>query len=406
MTYVVRPGDSLWAIARRFGITVQELLAANPQIRDPASIQPGLRLRIPVQPGQQYVVQPGDTLWAIARRFGLSVAALQRANPGVDPLRLRVGQRLVIPSAAPPAPTPTPAPAGEIVIPRENYGYDEMMTDLTRLRERYPFIQVTTIGESVMGRSIPAVRIGAGAREVHYNGSFHAHEWITTPLLMKFIEVYLRAYTRGERIGQFDIPRLFRETSLWVVPMVNPDGVEIVQNGIRPDHPYYDLVMRALAGRPLSVWAANIRGVDLNNQFPANWEQEARRGPPGPAPRDYAGPSPLSEPESQAMATFTRNRNFRLVAAFHSQGEVIFWGFEGYEPPETERIVQIFAEASGYTPIRYAGSSAGYKDWFEQEWRRPGFTVEVGKGVNPLPFGQFWEIWGENIGIMLAGLAV
>ena len=64
------------------------------------------------------------------------------------------------------------------------------------------------------------------------------------------------------------------------------------------------------------------------------------------------------------------------------------------------------AEASGYRPIRYAASSAGYKDWFEQEWRRPGFTVEAGKGVNPLPFGQFWEIWGENIGIMLAGLAV
>lgn len=395
-TYVVRPGDTFYRIAQQFRISVESMAAANPQVVNPAAIRPGMVLYIPRRPAQQYVVQPGDTLYTISRRLGVSLAELQRANPGIDPARLQVGQRLVVPLA----------PEGVIVVPRADYGYSQMISDLDRLVARYPFIQRSTIGESVEGRAIPVVRLGTGPKEVHYNGSFHGQEWITTVLLMKFIEQYADAYARGERIGQFDVARLFRETSLWVVPMVNPDGVELVQAGIDPSNPYYDLVMRALAGQPRSVWAANIRGVDLNNQFPANWEQEAARGPRGPAPRNYAGPRPLSEPESQAMANFTRQHDFRLVIAFHSQGEVIYWGYEGLEPPESERIVQIFAQASGYQPVRYAGSSAGYKDWFIQEYRRPGFTVEVGRGVNPLPIGQFWEIWGENIGILLAGLDV
>ncbi|HYF77054.1 MAG TPA: LysM peptidoglycan-binding domain-containing protein [Symbiobacteriaceae bacterium] len=393
--YIVASGDTFYRIAQRFRISVEALAAANPQVENPAAIRPGQVLYIPSRPSQQYIVQPGDSLYRIARNFGVSVAQLQAANPGLDPMRLQIGQRINIPAAA----------AREIVIPREDYGYDEMMDDLDRLQARYPFISVSTIGESVLGRPIPVVRIGTGAKEVHYNGSFHAQEWITTVLLMKFIERYAQAYQNGERIGQFNIPALYRETSLWVVPMVNPDGVELVQEGIDPDNPYYELVVEANNGSlDFRPWAANIRGVDLNNQFPANWEREAERGETGPAPRNYSGPSPLSEPESRAMADFTRDHDFRLVIAWHAQGEEIYWGYEGLEPAESEHIATVFSEASGYRPIRYLQSWAGYKDWFIQDWRRPGFTIEVGRGIQPLPITQFWRIWSQTIGILLAGL--
>lgn len=83
---------------------------------------------------------------------------------------------------------------------------------------------------------------------------------------------------------------------------------------------------------------------------------------------------------------------------------MIYWGFEGLEPAVSRDIVNEYARVSGYQPIRYVDSYAGYKDWFIQDFRRPGFTIELGSGVNPLPFAQFEEIYQESLGIMLANL--
>lgn len=153
-----------------------------------------------------------------------------------------------------------------------------------------------------------------------------------------------------------------------------------------------------------SGWKANIRGVDLNNQYPALWDVEAEQKTSQPAPGDFPGYQPLTEPESIAMANLTRESNFDRVLAYHTQGKVIFWGYQGLEPAESQTIVNEFARVSGFRPIRYVESFAGYKDWFIQEWRRPGFTIELGRGVNPLPLTQFDEMYQENLGIFLASL--
>ena len=113
-----------------------------------------------------------------------------------------------------------------------------------------------------------------------------------------------------------------------------------------------------------SNWKANINGVDLNDQFPAEWELERARNPKTPGPRDYGGERPLSEPESIAMAGLTVESDFARVLAFHTQGQVIYWGFLGLEPPETEQLVNEFARVSGYEPVQTIESYAGYKDWF------------------------------------------
>ena len=152
--------------------------------------------------------------------------------------------------------------------------------------------------------------------------------------------------------------------------------------------------------------------MDLNLQFPAGWE-EARRikfaqGFTSPAPRDFVGFGPLTEPESLAIYNFTLEHNFNLILAYHTQGKEIYWQFQNYAPENAEEIGNMFSTASGYLlgDVPYNSSFAGYKDWFLQEYSRPGYTIEAGIGINPLPISQFDEIYRDNLGILVLGATI
>ena len=114
---------------------------------------------------------------------------------------------------------------------------------------------------------------------------------------------------------------------------------------------------------------------------------------------------PLTEPEALAIYNFTLAHDFRLILTYHSQGEVIYWQFQNYNPPNSFYIGQQFANSSGYSleETPYNSSFAGYKDWFIQSYNRPGYTVEVGLGENPLPISQFDKIYRDNLGILVQG---
>lgn len=127
-----------------------------------------------------------------------------------------------------------------------------------------------------------------------------------------------------------------------------------------------------------------------------------------PAPRDFVGYGPLTEPESLAIYNFTLAHNFRLVITFHTQGKVIYWQFQNYTPSDSLFIGQQFSNVSSYaledTPFN--SSFAGFKDWFIQDFRRPGYTIECGLGESPLPITQFDEIYNDIIGIMILGIVL
>ena len=114
---------------------------------------------------------------------------------------------------------------------------------------------------------------------------------------------------------------------------------------------------------------------------------------------------PLTQPESLAIYNFTFMHNFRLVIAFHTQGQEIYWNFQNINPPQGFEIGTKFAESSGYllADVPYNSSFAGFKDWFIQDYNRPGFTIEAGIGENPLPIEQFDEIYNDNLGILVLG---
>lgn len=344
-----------------------------------------------------YTIRPGDTLYRLAQSYYTTVNAILTANPGINPMYLRVGQQIIIPYGI------------DVVFTDIDYTYEIMEMDIDGLEARYPFIETGVAGRSVLGRNLYYIRLGSGPDEVHYNAAHHALEWITAPVLMKFAENFCRAYATGSSIRGYNVRDIWSRSSIYIIPMVNPDGVNLVLEGLKPDNPYYNQLLGwNTTGQPFSeVWQANIRGTDLNRNYPASWQeakaQEQSLGIFGPGPTRYGGPSPLSEPETQAMVNFTRRHNFKLVLAYHTQGEVIYWLYKDMEIPRARQIGETFARASGYTLslTPYEAAYAGYKDWFIEEFGRPGYTIEAGLGRNPLPISQFDDIYRSNEEILL-----
>ncbi|MBT2725089.1 MULTISPECIES: M14 family metallopeptidase [unclassified Bacillus (in: firmicutes)] len=394
MEVVVRKGDSLWHYSQMFHINLQLIIDSNRNV-DHNNLSEGQRVRLPGFAAQDYQIRPGDTLWSIGQRRSLPLEAITLVNPNLDEKNLNVGQTIKVPTRI----------TWRLVDSGQSYDYIKLMNDIKRLLEVYPFMQIPVIGKTVLGKKIPEIVIGTGEKRVHYNGSFHANEWITTSIIMTFLNDYLLALTNHNLIRGLPMFPLYQQSILSIVPMVNPDGVDLVLHGPPEIENWNKRVVDFNKGSTdFTDWKANIRGVDLNDQFPARWELEKARNQTEPGPRDFVGEKPLSEPEAMAMAKLIKKRDFVRVLAFHTQGEVIYWGFENLEPPESEDIVKEFSRVSGYEPIKTIESYAGCKDWFIQDWKRPGFTIELGRGINPLPLSQFDEIYQKSLGIFLAGL--
>ena len=117
---------------------------------------------------------------------------------------------------------------------------------------------------------------------------------------------------------------------------------------------------------------------------------------------------PLTEPEALAIYNFTLLHDFKLVIAYHTQGQEIYWKFQNFNPQNSLSIGEQFAKVSGYTlaDTPYNSSFAGYKDWFIQNYNRPGYTIEAGIGQNPLPISQFDTIYQNNLGILVLGAVI
>jgi g-D-glutamyl-meso-diaminopimelate peptidase len=377
---------------RSFGLTPDGVVGKNTW----QSLMPFLRGY------HRYRVKRGDSFYTISQAFYTTLRSILTANPTLDPQNLQIGQYIYVPYGF------------DVVATNVSYTHAFLEIIMEGLTARYPFLTSGTIGTSVMGREIYFLSIGRGPVQVSYNASHHANEWITTPVLLKFIEQYAKAYSAGERLNSFNTLTMYNSSNLYLIPMVNPDGVDLVTGGIPRSNRYYtqaEALSRNYPQIPFpSGWKANIAGIDPNLSYPARWEQardiKFAQGFTEPGPRDFVGTAPLSARESRAMYDFTLNHDFALTLSYHSQGEVIYWRFADYLPPRSEEIVRLMEKASGYTAevTPSMSANAGYKDWFIQTYNRPGYTVEVGLGENPLPLSQFDKIYSDNIGILTLGI--
>ena len=293
-------------------------------------------------------------------------------------------------------------------VPITSQSNDRMIGQIV---QTYPFCRTEVLTTTAFQRPVTTLVIGNGSRKVLYTASHHANEWITSLVLLKFAEEFAEAIQSGGRIYDQDARELAENVTIYMVPMVDPDGVDLVTGAIQPGNIQYDLAQRLSANYPSipfpDGWKANLLGVDLNLQYPAGWlnarQIKFSQGYTQPGPRDYVGRAPLNQLESRALAGYTEYIDPALVLAYHSQGREIYWQFKDIAVPGAEELGERMAQASGYTlaNVPYESGFAGYKDWFIQQFRRPGYTIEVGQGINPLPLSQFDEIYRDNLPILV-----
>ncbi len=278
----------------------------------------------------------------------------------------------------------------ENIIEHIDYDYNGYCKIIQNLCDTYSFLKYENIGKTVFGRAIPSLRIGNSGEYVLYTAAIHGSERITATILLKFIAELCQAIKKGGNLSDVDINKAMYGRGAVFVPLCNPDGCEISQKGVMGCVGHAGRIYK-LCGGDFEHWNANLRGVDLNHNFDAGWEElhelEKKEGIFGPAPTRYGGHKPHSEPETEALVGLCRRFTIRYCMALHSQGEVIYWDYDNIPTLRGKKMAEIFAASSGYALDVPTGLAVGggFKDWFIKNYRRPGFTIEVGKGSNPLP---------------------
>ncbi|MBQ7828453.1 MAG: gamma-D-glutamyl-meso-diaminopimelate peptidase [Clostridia bacterium] len=278
--------------------------------------------------------------------------------------------------------------------------YSNMMQCVDLFAERYPQVSVTFIGESILGKSIPMVTLGDPTAEkgVAYIGAHHGMEWITAAVLLRFINEYGEYCKTGRQMYGVNLNYLARTRFIAVVPMLNPDGVDLQIGGIPEGCPMEERLLRMNGGRDFSRWQANIRGVDLNHNYGAGFKEykslEREAGITGVCATKYSGEYPESEPETAALCSYLRyNDSVKMMLTLHTQGEEIFCG-DG-SAPGCAKLGRMISRMTGYRQSKPEGTAlyGGLTDWYVSELGKPGFTLECGKGENPLPLSDYFKIY-------------
>lgn len=295
------------------------------------------------------------------------------------------------PTVKPPSPTASPEPVMDlksfltIVNPYVPYDHAQMTEDAIQLAKQYPdWIQIESAGKSVLGRDLTLIKLGTGKKNILWCGSHHAREYISTTALMVMVEAYAKLAEGNEIHTNRDVHALLEQVTVWVVPMVNPDGVELAIHGLEafPPETAATVSSMKMLRNTYSEWKSNINGVDLNRQYPVFWDEKGDTAGE-PASELYKGTSAASEPEVQAMMALCAQQDFITASSFHTKGEVLYWADRGTvdKIPEAKALATAICKITGYKKMpvseRPEDYAAGFENWFRAEYERPAFCVEL-----------------------------
>ena len=262
-------------------------------------------------------------------------------------------------------------------------------------------MEFSYLTESVMGRGIPLLRLGKGVRNFYYIGAHHGAERITSAVLLRFVSDFCMVAERDICIGGISPRYVMESSSLFIIPQLNPDGVEIAAGRIDKESPWYSRLVGMNGSEDFTRGQANARGVDLNHNYDAGFEEykqiEKELGIFGGGATRFSGESPLSEPETNALCSYMQFNMPRAVITLHTQGREIYYTSGGVYPKGAKTAAARLAALSGYRLATPDGAAAygGLTDFCIQKLGVPSFTVECGKGQNPLPPSDLSEIYAE-----------
>lgn len=267
--------------------------------------------------------------------------------------------------------------------------YNELISRIEQLKDEG--IKIFSIGKSVLGKDILATHLGeTTGNQILIQAGIHAREYITTLLLV-------------ELVRELHNNDMVKNGGIYFVFLVNPDGAQIVLDGINflpCDITKQYLTIANNSSNNFSQYKANVNLVDLNTNFNANWGEGALNVK-CPSTENFVGFYPESEREVQALIDFTLKVKPKLTISYHSKGDIIYYGFDGQIQQDRERDFEIgskLSEATGYPLILTENSTGGYKDWCIQKLTIPAYTIEVGSDNLAHPIGEenLPEIYNQN----------
>lgn len=304
------------------------------------------------------------------------------------------------------------AEAAYSVNPNQIYTYEQMVKDIKGLAAQYPdIIHYKVIGQSEYGRDLYAVSLGKGPASVFMNGSHHAREWITTNLNMYMLDQYAKLYQTGGSINGLPAKTILNQSTIWFVPMVNPDGVTLQQYGPKkfPAGDRTALLAMNKGSSDFHRWKANAKGVDLNRQYDAYWST-IKENPGKPSYENFKGYSPVSASETKAMVGFVNNLVPEMAVSYHTAGQIIFWNFHqtGAVYTRDHTYASELSRMTGYELFNPGPdpSGGGFTDWFLLHDKKPAFTIEITPytGETSAPLSSFKQAWEQNkdVGLYIA----
>lgn len=250
------------------------------------------------------------------------------------------------------------------------YGVKELTEDLSLLTKLFGrFVRIRCEGCSEMGRDIPVIRLGCASKKLFLVGSIHGREFVSTAFIMRSLFELMLGCTPAE------LKSIFCRVSLLVMPMANPDGVEIALGREKPCE---------AANEDFKLWKNNARNINLNANFPYKFSFVPlnRQG----------GNKAASESETKALIDICRKEEFAAAISLHARGNCIFWRDMGNGSIKGDfNIANKLRETCGFeliTPTKCAKDfSGGFENWFRCEFKRPALCVELVKDES-LSFSQ------------------